>query len=168
MKLFCSSLATLLALTLPGLAADPASKRDDSASEKIGLKLSLQCWTLLGRSRGRVWYGRRVRQSEGQRTSVRFDGLWALRREEKRHDVLGFLHTHPDGPPLPSMRDVRTMHAWCSSFGKPLLCLILSPQGLRGYRFENDEADGVELELVEVFPRGIVIGVEVDGEQVPS
>jgi len=66
------------------------------------------------------------------------------------------------------MRDERTMHAWCSSFGKPLLCLILSPQGLRGYRFENDESDGVELELVEVFPRGIVIGVEVDGEQVPS
>ena len=40
------AVALLLALALPCLAADaPKSKRDDSASEKIGLKLSLQCWT---------------------------------------------------------------------------------------------------------------------------
>jgi sugar phosphate isomerase/epimerase len=38
--------AALLLLGLPCLAADAAkTKRDDSASEKIGLKLSLQCWT---------------------------------------------------------------------------------------------------------------------------
>jgi sugar phosphate isomerase/epimerase len=36
----------LIALTLPAPAADPqVAKRDDSASEKLGLKLSLQCWT---------------------------------------------------------------------------------------------------------------------------
>src|SRR5438128_9557347 len=36
----------LLALAQPCAAADvPKVKRDDSASEKIGLKLSLQCWT---------------------------------------------------------------------------------------------------------------------------
>ena len=35
---------TFFAMALPCLAAD-ASKRDDSASEKLGLKLSLQCWT---------------------------------------------------------------------------------------------------------------------------
>jgi proteasome lid subunit RPN8/RPN11 len=90
--------------------------------------------------------------------------LWALVREETRHDVLGFLHTHPDGPATPSMRDVHTMRAWCSSFGKPLLCLILSPQGLRGYCFEDEESAGVALEQVELFPRGVVIGVEADGE----
>jgi sugar phosphate isomerase/epimerase len=33
----------LFASALP--AADPAKKRDDSASEKLGIKLSLQCWT---------------------------------------------------------------------------------------------------------------------------
>ena len=53
-------------------------------------------------------------------------------------------------------------------FGKPLLCLIASPEGLGGYRFEDDESGGIELELVEVFPRGVVIGVEADGKQVPS
>ena len=43
----CSALATLtlFVLTLqPCFAAD--SKRDDAASEKLGIKLSLQCWTL--------------------------------------------------------------------------------------------------------------------------
>lgn len=35
-----------IATALPCLADDaPKSKRDDSASEKLGIKLSLQCWT---------------------------------------------------------------------------------------------------------------------------
>jgi proteasome lid subunit RPN8/RPN11 len=99
---------------------------------------------------------------------VRFDGLWVLHREERRQDVLGFFHTHPDGPPRPSSRDIRTMRAWVGAFGKPLVCLIASPAGIKGFRFDNDTSEGVELALVEVFPRGVVIGVEVDGEQVPS
>jgi sugar phosphate isomerase/epimerase len=37
--------AVLLAAALPSLAADPTAKRDDSASEKLGMKLSMQCWT---------------------------------------------------------------------------------------------------------------------------
>ena len=43
----CALVITTLAVsTLPGRAEDIAkSKRDDSASEKIGLKLSLQCYT---------------------------------------------------------------------------------------------------------------------------
>jgi proteasome lid subunit RPN8/RPN11 len=94
---------------------------------------------------------------------VQFDGPWVLEREERRHDVIGFLHTHPDGPPSPSRRDVRTMRAWCSAFGKPLLCLIASPNGVRGYRFDDDESEGVGLALVETFPRGVLIGVDADG-----
>jgi sugar phosphate isomerase/epimerase len=39
-----ASVAALLSLALPAEAAE-SSKRDDSASEKLGLKLSLQCWT---------------------------------------------------------------------------------------------------------------------------
>ena len=35
----------LLAFALPGLAAD---KRDDSASEKLGIKVALQCYTYRG------------------------------------------------------------------------------------------------------------------------
>jgi proteasome lid subunit RPN8/RPN11 len=119
------------------------------------------CWTLVGRHQGRLWFGRRVRRSAGARASVRFDGRWVLEREERRGDVLGFLHTHPDGPAYPSARDVRTMRAWCSAFGKQLLCLIASAEGVRGYRFDDDESKGVELATVEIFPRGVVIGVDV-------
>jgi proteasome lid subunit RPN8/RPN11 len=126
------------------------------------------CWTLLGRRRGRIWFGRQVRRVSGERISVHFDGAWVLQREERRRDVLGFLHTHPDGPARPSPRDRRTMRAWCSAFGKPLLCLIASPDGLRGYRFDNDESDGVALAAVELFPRGVIIGVETDGGPVSS
>jgi proteasome lid subunit RPN8/RPN11 len=127
-----------------------------------------QCWTLVGERRGRIWYGRRVRPSTGQRASVCFDGLWVLKREEERHDVLGFFHTHPDGPSSPSMRDVRTMRAWCSAFGKPLLCVIASPGAVRGYRFDGDDSEGVKLELVEVFPGSVVVGVDRHGRQVSS
>jgi sugar phosphate isomerase/epimerase len=41
-----SAVIVLGVLTLASPAADPSpAKRDDSASEKLGLKLSLQCWT---------------------------------------------------------------------------------------------------------------------------
>lgn len=122
-----------------------------------------QCWTLVGEHRGRIWHCRRVRPTTGERASVRFDGDWALKREEKHGDVVGFLHTHPEGPASPSNRDVRTMRAWCGSFGKPLLCLIAGPDGLRGFRFDDDVSTGEKLAIVEVFPRGVVIGVDADG-----
>src|SRR5580693_2820433 len=35
----------VFAAALPTGAADAPAKRDDSASEKLGMKLSLQCWT---------------------------------------------------------------------------------------------------------------------------
>jgi sugar phosphate isomerase/epimerase len=47
MRLVLATLLTaaVLAVTLPSLAADSKGKRDDAASEKLGMKLSLQCWT---------------------------------------------------------------------------------------------------------------------------
>jgi proteasome lid subunit RPN8/RPN11 len=127
-----------------------------------------QCWILLGEQRGPIWLCRRVRRTAGERVSVRFDGAWALEREEKNGDVVGFMHTHPDGPASPSARDVRTMRGWCSAFGKPLVCVIASPEGMRGYRFDNDESAGEMLPTIEAFSRGIVIGVDADGGQVSS
>lgn len=122
-----------------------------------------QCWILLGEHRGRIWRCRRMLPVSGERASVRFDGAWVLSREETHGDVVGFLHTHPDGPATPSGRDVRTMRAWCGAFGKPLLCVIASPTGVRGFRFDDDESKGDALETVEAFPRGVVIGVDADG-----
>jgi proteasome lid subunit RPN8/RPN11 len=123
-----------------------------------------QCWTLVGQRRGRIWFARRLQRHAGQPASVRFDGAWVLAREEERHDVLGFFHTHPEMAACPSRRDVRTMRAWCGAFGKPLLCVIAGAEGVRGFLFQDDEADGVELALVTLFPRGVIIGVEGDGE----
>lgn len=122
-----------------------------------------QCWTLLGQHRGRIWFCRRLHHSSGEPASVCFDGPWVLSREEKHGDVVGFLHTHPNGLASPSGRDVRTMRAWCGAFGKPLLCLITTPACVRGYRFDDDESPGERLDLVEMFPRGVVIGVDADG-----
>lgn len=122
-----------------------------------------QCWTLLGWHRRRIWYARKFGRTVGQPASVEFDGPWVLRREEQRRDVVGFYHTHLGGRPQPSPRDVRTMRAWAGAFGKPLLCVIESPEGLAAYRFDDDRCDGVALAQIEPFPRGIVIGVETDG-----
>jgi hypothetical protein len=58
------------------------------------------------------------------------------------------------------------MLAWCSAFGKPLLCVISSPDGLAGFQFAPDSSNAVALAMVELFPRGVVIGVEIDGGQV--
>lgn len=127
-----------------------------------------ECWTLVGSRRGGIWLARRIDHRAGQLASVHFEGPSVLAREEMRRDVLGFLHTHPSGPPLPSSRDVRTMRAWCSAFGKPLLCVIASPVGLAAFRFDDDSSAGIPLAQIELFPRGVVIGVETDERQVPS
>ena len=93
---------------------------------------------------------------------MEFDAAAALEREERRGDVVGFLHTHPCGSARPSRRDIDTMQAWCSAFGKPLLCVIRGADELAGCRFDDDESPGERLLLVETFPRGVVIGVDED------
>jgi hypothetical protein len=57
------------------------------------------------------------------------------------------------------------MRAWCSAFGKPLLCVIASPAGAAGFRFASKgrAARGVRLAALELFPRNVLIGVESDG-----
>ena len=131
-----------------------------SASAPPPAPIVEQCWVLLGQRRGRVWLARGHRRQAGERTRVAFDGPWVLTREELHGDVVGFYHTHPDGPHHPSRRDVRTMRAWCSAFRKLLLCLIAGPKELCGYRFDNDSSDARALSLVEQFPRGVIVAVE--------
>jgi proteasome lid subunit RPN8/RPN11 len=115
------------------------------------------CWTLVGRRQGRFWLARRMRRCRGEVAHVAFDAAWALAREEARGDVVGFYHTHPCGPAQTSQRDVHTMQGWVSAFGKPLLCLIESPDGLGAFRFDDDELPGVPLDACELFPAGIVV-----------
>lgn len=45
LRIYAFVAAALLAVALPGRADEAKTKRDDSASENLGMKLSLQCWT---------------------------------------------------------------------------------------------------------------------------
>jgi len=125
-------------------------------------KLTVErCWTLVGRRQGRFWHARRMRPTRGELASVEFEADWVLGREESRGDVVGFYHTHPSGSPEPSQRDRKTMRAWTSAFGKPLLCLIESDGILTAYRFDDDEADGTAI-ACELLPRGVVVAFDDD------
>ena len=115
------------------------------------------CWTLVGRRQGLFWYARRMRRREGEPHQVACDAQWTLEREEQRGDAVGFYHTHPPGATALSSRDIRTMRAWVSAFGKPLLCLIECDRQLAAYRFEDDESSGERLPASERFPRGVVV-----------
>ena len=88
----------------------------------------------------------------GDQTRVEADWSWTLAREEMHGDVMGFYHTHPDGGSLaPSQRDIRTMQAWCSALGKPLLCLIAEhqkPAMPKGYVFKTDEHRGEPVDSI--------------------
>jgi proteasome lid subunit RPN8/RPN11 len=97
-----------------------------------------------------------VRPTRGRRVDVAFDGRWVLGREERRGDVVGFYHTHPDGPTTPSDRDLRTMRAWVGSFGKPMLCIIECGGLPTAYRFDDDRSSGVRLQACERLPGNIV------------
>jgi hypothetical protein len=116
---------------------------------------------LTGQCRGRIWYVRLRQLNVGESASVEFDWAWVLEREERYGDVLGFYHTHPPGLTTPSGRDVRTMRAWVSCLGKPLLCVLESDANLRAYVFETDEDDGVPLAEIQRFPRNVMVGVNL-------
>jgi proteasome lid subunit RPN8/RPN11 len=115
-----------------------------------GRRIKLQverCWVLVGEQLAAgAWRMRRRQRVEGSLASVEAQWEWALKREETNGDVLGFFHTHPHGFGMaPSTRDVRTMQAWCSAFGKPLLCLIADGSQVSGYLFFDDESQGTSV-----------------------
>ncbi|GAH74745.1 unnamed protein product [marine sediment metagenome] len=82
------------------------------------------CYIMLGKQGAYFNRGRLVKKVTGKPALVKFDGQWVLEREEKKGDILGFWHTHPNGTLEPSKRDLKTMQAWISCFGKPLFCVI--------------------------------------------
>ncbi len=116
---------------------------------------------IVGHRRGRVWYGRLRERRVGLPAEVTFAWDWALEREERYGDVIGFFHTHPDGFPTPSERDVRTLQGWVNCFGKPLLCVIASGDVLTAYLFSDDADPGCPLEVVAKFPRGILVAAAI-------
>ena len=104
---------------------------------------------LTGRWQDGAFRLRLRRPTSGGRAWVEVDWAWALEREEARGDVVGFYHTHPGMAAVPSARDVATMWAWVSCFGKPLLCAIEGEEGLAAYLLESDEDEGRPLPRAE-------------------
>jgi len=104
---------------------------------------------LTGRCQAGAWRLRLRRPTSGGPAWVELDWTWALQREETGGDVMGFYHTHPGMSTAPSSRDLGTMRAWVSCFGKPLLCVIEADRSLAAYLFESDEDDGRPLPWVE-------------------
>ena len=129
-------------------------------TRKKGRQFVERCWTLVGGRRGPFWYARRRRTTMGMPHEVACDATWTLDREEQRGDVAGFFHTHPPGATWLSERDVRTMQAWVSAFGKPLLCLVECDQKLLAFRFDSDDSRGERLSSSERFPRGVILAFD--------
>lgn len=87
-------------------------------------KVNEECWILTGRKLFGLILFKKIKKSTGSSTKVRFDWKYVLKKEEERSSVVGFWHTHPKGPLLPSLQDKKTMSSWVGCFGKPLLCII--------------------------------------------
>src|SRR5687767_4181847 len=119
-----------------------------------------ECWVLVGARLDRAWKVRFLRRTDGGLASVEADWAWALQREEEQGDVVGFLHSHPPGAGHgPSRRDVRTMRAWCSALGKPLLCISEHGTELGAHRFDDDESEGAAIGPAErTRPDELTIG----------
>jgi hypothetical protein len=121
-----------------------------------------QSWVLLGAldENDNIWKLSVRRHVSGQPASVEADWRWALDREEERGDVAGFAHTHPAGSGTePSNRDRRTMEAWCSAFGKALVCLIAEGETLddpAGYLFLDDGEEPRPLTTFELIQEGTI------------
>jgi len=117
-----------------------------------------ECWILIGKVGEFFWYGRRCFMTTGEPATVEFDFDYVLEREEKKGDVIGFLHTHPNMPASPSKTDDDTMRAWVNCFGKPLVCGIYGIDGLRGHFYIDDESDPIECEQMKRLPSRFIVG----------
>ncbi|CAG0962463.1 hypothetical protein GPROT1_00913 [Gammaproteobacteria bacterium] len=111
-----------------------------------------RCWTLVGTYEDGTWHAAKRRRISGKPASVEVDWEWTLKREEKRGDVIGFAHTHPNGAgTTPSERDLRTLRAWRIALGKPLLMLIEDGETIAGYMLHHDDD---ELKPIMSITRG--------------
>ena len=114
-----------------------------------------ECGVLVGGQIEGVWQVSVREPVSGSAAAVEADWAWALDREETCGDVAGFWHTHPAGAGVSlSERDRRTMRAWCSALGKPLLCLIADGEALGGQVFDDAEADGQPIGEIELIAPG--------------
>jgi len=112
-----------------------------------------QCWILVGRWKDDLWWAKKIRPTEGVPCAVAFDPNYVINRDVERHDVIGFIHTHPGMSAHYSQRDDRTMKAWVCCLGKPLVCCIMGNDGLRAWWYFDDENPPVEYQARKIRDR---------------
>lgn len=101
--------------------------------------------------RGRCWWAQSLHDDQvGQPCQVSFDPQVIEKREDEKHDVVGFYHTHPQFFADPSGRDYKTMMAWTVAFGKPLVCCIRGVDGLKAHWFVDDETPHITCWMIKV------------------
>jgi hypothetical protein len=106
------------------------------------------CRPLTGGHKGRLCWGFLGEETEGQPAYVEFDFQKVIDREEEEGDIVGFWHSHPGMSSHYSARDDRTMKAWVSCFGKPLVCFITGEDGVKGYAYFDDESEPICCKIV--------------------
>ena len=106
------------------------------SEEKVLDEKIEHCWLLLGVIDSGVWCAKAEYMGSGEAASVAFDAYFALGLQNQ---IIGFLHTHPSFPAIPSFVDDGTMKAWSICLGRPLLCAIRGTDGLRGYWYDDEE-----------------------------
>lgn len=87
-----------------------------------------------------VWLGSRVGYVSGSPGKVEVSAQLALDLEETHGGVIGFYHTHPEGVPVPSDKDLRTMRDWVDCFGKELLCVIEGKDSVAAWVFYPEDS----------------------------
>jgi proteasome lid subunit RPN8/RPN11 len=114
-----------------------------------------KCGVIIGHIGERFWAGSclPIRNRDASPISVAFDAEEVL----DNLGLIGFWHTHPSMPAVPSARDNRTFHAWVGCEGHPLVCVIDGVDGRRAFWFANDES-GPEECLCETI-QGDIIGL---------
>lgn len=118
---------------------------------------------LIGHRRDGVWLGHRRSPSRGTASRVHVDRDWVLARALRSRDVVGFFHTHPpDAGTRLSSTDATTMRAWCAALGVPLLCVIACGKDVGGVVFRDAFDVGTPLARIVMFPRGVMVAVEME------
>lgn len=122
-----------------------------------------ECMVLVERYRSKKWWlAKGIMYTLGEFSSVEFDyhKLKSITDtvdkdgKVKHFDkLLGFWHTHPHWPSVPSFTDFETMNGWCATSGKNLQCLIEGTDGCYNHQYRYSKLTNVVADPKEKFYR---------------